>query len=319
MATEVKEISGAGGSLNVDGEERYTREFSIIFDDGYTATPLEVMTLPEMPAAWSPHPASARSFCIGVKCSQDRDRGRFNIWTATCEYSEKIPPNVDLNDLFAGQGQDPELRLPRMSWVTNQSQVYRDRDIAGSKICNSAGDPPIPGMPQYEASKICTIKYFVRLKPAGLMELVNTINSSPFTVDGEYAAERCARIADIQVGEYRVERGVTGRDITCQIEIGPPKTLAKSKYIALTTGGSVETNNVVGYFVPAFLDRGRRQYDGASGLKIITNADGTEPLEPSLLNGSGVVLSMPVADGSEVWRYYYPYQSADFNLIRIYP
>jgi hypothetical protein len=206
-----------------------------------------------------------------------------------------------------------------MSWVTNRTQRYDDRSISGSKICNSAGDPPIPGMPFIEPLKVCTIKYFVRLKPAGLMDLVGTINNSPFTVDGEYVPTGCGMVADIQVGEYRVERGVVGRDITCQLEIGPQKTLAKAKSVALTTTGTVETNLTVGYFKFVFVDRGRRESDGAGGLRIIKNSDGTEPFEPSLLDGSGVALSLPVADGAEVWRYYERYESADFNLIRIYP
>lgn len=320
MATTVTEITGASGNLTVTGEARYTREFEIFFDDGIVPSPRQVCTLPQMPAAWSAHPDDPRSFCVAVSARQDTDRARANHWIATASYSEKTPSNTNsLEDLFSGQGQDPEVRLPRVSWATNRIQVYRDRDINGHKICNSAGDPPIPGLPQYESVSICTIKYFVRIKPSGLRSLVNCVNAAPFTVDGEYVPTHCGMVADIQVGEYRVEKGVVGRDITCQIEIGPERTLAKAKYISLTTSGTVETSKQVGYFVTTFLDRGRRQYDGSSGLEVITNADGNEPLEPSLLNGSGVALSAPVAAGSEVWRYYYPYTATNFNLIRIYP
>lgn len=321
MATQVVEVPGASLTLNVDGTEEGTRVFRLFYD-GTNQNPYAVATDTLLPAAWSNHPNSQRAKCQEMSVQQDSDPARGNVWVATAKYSSKIPAGISLSDLFAGQSQDPEFKLPRISWATNQQQVYRDIDLAGFRKCNSAGDPLLNAQAQFESTKILTTKYFVRQKPAGLLDLVNKINNAPFTVDGEFVPERCARVIDIQVGDPRLEKGVLGRDISAQIEIGPQRTLPKAKYIGLTSGGSVETNKQVGYWVSVALDRGKRQYDatvksGAPGLKIITSDDGMEITEPALLDGAGVALATPVAVGSEVYRYWYDYVAADFTAIRM--
>lgn len=319
MATEVNEIFGADGDLNVDGTRRYTRVFEVHFDDT-VMDPHYVMTLAQLPAAQSPHPADNGSFCVAASAKQDTSRGNAGRkWVVTYKYSERQGTSIE--DLFSGQGQDPELREVEVSWSTNQTQKYDEYDRNNKRITNSAGDAPLRPEPHFDAVALCTLNYFVRFKPANLMLLNNAINSSSFTLDGEYVDERCARIADIQVSKRQVVRGVIGRNITVQLAIGQPKTLKANSINNVGPSGISAGNITLGYWEPAFLDRGRREYDstlngGAGGLATIENDDGSIPEEPALLDGKGVALSKPVAQGSEVYRFYERYKILDFTLIR---
>ena len=206
-------------------------------------------------------------------------------------------------------------------WSTNQIQVFRERDLRGKRKCNSAGELPSSMIPTYESIRVATVKYFVRTKPAGILNLVNKINSNAFTVDGEYVPVHCCRIASIQISEPRIDNGVTGRDITVQFEIGPQKTLCKAvdvRYVGFT--GNIETNKVVGYWIGDMLDQGRREIKAVSPYTIlipIVGRDGNEVTHPAQLDGQGVALEPPVKDGDEVYRYWYHYEAVDFSLIRL--
>lgn len=319
MATEVTEITGQSGRLHVDGTRRYQRVFEVFFDS-VVMNPYEVCTLSQLPAAQSPHPHDSGSFCVGVEAKQDSDRARGEHWIVTFDYSERQASSVE--DLFSGQGQDPELRQVDVSWQSNQIQRFSEYDYEGFRICNSAGDPPVRPEPYFEPVKICNLKYFVRYKPAGLMELVNCINANSFTIDGEYVAEKCARVADISVTPYGVTRGVIGRNISVTLEIGKTKSLKANSVVWVGSSALTPSTQTLGFWEPAFLDRGRRVYDstlngGSGGLATVTNDDGTIPDEPALLNGKGVALTKPVAQGSECWRFYSRYQPIGFELIRL--
>ena len=313
MASECNEIIGATGNITLQGAESYQRVFEIIYDEPVfdSAIPMLDARLPPPGSAYSSFSAAVH---VGRQARQSSNRGSPNHWTVTCQYSTQQA--TDQQD----PQQDPELRAPRISWATNQSQVYKERDRKGERKCNSAGDPPIPITPTYESTRVATVRYFVRQKPDGLLSLVNKINSNPFTVDGEFVAKHCCRIADIQCSEPRIERGIVGRDITIQFQIGSPKTLVKANYIdQIGSASTVEDDVVVGYWIPEMLDRGRRQIVAAPGptLALIQDQFGNEPSEPSLLDGKGAALTTPVAAESEVYRYWYDYEEADFSLIRL--
>jgi hypothetical protein len=313
MASECNEIVGATGNANIEGVESYQRVFEIIYDDPVfdSTIPLSDFRLPTAGSFYSPG-STARH--VGRQARQSSNRGSPNHWTVTCLYSTQQA--TDQQD----PQQDPELRAPRISWATNQSQIYKERDRKGERKCNSAGDPPIPITPTFESLRVATVRYFVRQKPAGLLSLINKINSNAFTVDGEIVDKHCCRIADIQCGEPRVEKGVVGRDITIQFQIGEQKTLVKANYIdQIGAASTVENNVTIGYWIPEMLDRGRRQIVAAPGpkLALIQDEFGNEPSEPSLLDGKGTALTTPVAVDSEVYRYWYDYEEADFSLIRL--
>jgi hypothetical protein len=313
MATQVNLIVGSSGNQQLPGTETYEQVFEIIYDDAVfdAAIPLADPSLPPYLTQYAPWSAA---LLTGKQARQSNNRAAPNIWTVTCQY------NSQRNDNQQNMNQDPELDLARISWSSQEVQVYRERDLEGNKKCNSAGEPFIPITPRYETIRVATVRYFVRQKPAGLMDLVNKINSNVFTVDGEAVGKHCCRIAGIQCGEPRIERGVVGRDITVQFQIGPPKVLGKANYVdQIGLSGTVQTDVTVGYWVPESLDRGRNEVNSVSPyrLKRILDAAGNEPTEPSLLDGEGVAIQTPVAAGEEVYRYWYDYEEADFSLIRL--
>jgi hypothetical protein len=313
MATQINEIVGATASYTLQGQEAYERVFELIFDSP-VFNAADVVSNPLLPPLQSLYAPWSAAIHDARQARHSGGRAAPNIWTVTCRYSSQQNTNQN-------EQRDPELVAPKISWSSSNQQVYRERDRRGKKKCNSAGDPFIPITPTYESIKVATVKYFVRTKPAGLLDLVNKINSNTFTVDGEYVAKNCCRIADIQVSEPRIERGVVGRDITVQFQIGPTKTLNKAgDVIGVGFTANVEQTKTVGYWIPESLDRGRREIKAISPYNIlipVVTRDGSEPTEPSLLDGQGVALDPPVADGSEVYRYWYDYEEADFSLIRL--
>jgi hypothetical protein len=314
MATEVNLIVGSSGNQQLPGIETYEQVYEIIYDDPVydSAIPLSDPNLPPyqtLYASWS------RAVHVARTARQSNSRAAPHVWTVTCQYSSQR------NDSQQNMNQDPELDLPRISWTSQEVQVYRERDLNGNRKCNSAGEPFIPITPRYETVKVATVRYFVREKPIGLMELVNKINSNAFVVDGESVYKHCCRIAGIQCGEPRIERGVVGRDITVQFQVGPVKQLGKANYIdQIGAASTVETNISVGYWISESLDRGRREVISTAGgakLQLIQDSFGNEPSEPSLLDGKGASLTTPVAVNDEVYRYWYDYEEADFSLIRL--
>jgi len=313
MATQISEVVGATANFTLQGQETYERVFELVYDDA-VFNAADVVTNPLLPPLLSLYAPWSSAVHISRQARHSGGRGAPHVWTVTCQYSAQQSSNQN-------QQQDPEVQLPRISWATNNQQVYRERDRRGKKKCNSAGDPFIPVTPTYEGIRVATVKYFVRQKPAGLLDLVNKINSNTFTVDGEYVAKHCCRISDIQVSEPRIERGVTGRDITVQFQIGPTKTLVNAGDVSgIGINANVESNKVVGYWIPETLDRGRREIRAIppyTTLIPVVTRDGSEPTEPSQLDGQGVALEPPVADGAEVYRYWYDYEEADFSLIRL--
>lgn len=314
----VNEIVGGSGQQTLPSAEVYERVFEIIYDDAVfdSAIPLRDPRLPSYQSLYAPW---STAVLASKQARQANNRAAPHIWQVTCQYTNQLATNQQ------NQQQDPELDLPRISWTTNQQQVYRERDLRGFRKCNSAGDPPIPIPPTYESVRVATVKYFVRQKPFGLLSLVNKINSNAFTVDGEFVPVHCCRIADIQCGEPRIERGVVGRDITIQFQIGPQKALGKARdiqYIGFPTTDNtlVKNNVVVGYWIGEMLDQGRREIKAVSPyniLQVIVGEDGSEPVNPSLLNGEGTAIETPVAKNEEVYRFWYDYQEADFSLIRL--
>ena len=313
MATEVNLIVGSTGNQQLPGIETYEQVYEIIYDDPVydSAIPLNDPNLPPYLTQYAPWSAA---LLVSRTARQNNSRGAPHIWTVTCQYSSQRNNNQQ------NMNQDPELDLPRISWSSQEIQVYRERDLNGNRKCNSAGEPFIPITPRYESVKVATVRYFVRQKPIGLMELSNKINSNAFIVDGETIPKHCCRIAGIQCGEPRIERGVVGRDITVQFQIGPLKQLGKANYIdQIGLSGTVQNNITVGYWISESLDRGRRECNSVSPyrLKLIQDSFGNEPSEPSLLDGEGVSLATPVNVNDEVYRYWFDYEEADFSLIRL--
>lgn len=313
MATEVNLIVGASGNQQLPGIETYEQVYEIIYDDPVydSAIPLSDPNLPPYQALYA---SWSRAVHVARTARQSNSRAAPHVWTVTCQYSSQR------NDSQQNMNQDPELDLPRISWTSQEVQVYRERDLNGNRKCNSAGEPFIPITPRYETVKVATVRYFVREKPIGLMDLVNKINSNAFVVDGESVYKHCCRIAGIQCGEPRIERGVVGRDITVQFQVGPVKQLGKANYIdQVGLSGTVQDNITVGYWISESLDRGRRECNSVSPyhLKEIQDHFGNQPSEPSFLDGEGVALVTPVAVGDEVYRYWYDYEEADFSLIRL--
>lgn len=313
MATQVNLIVGSTGNQQLPGIETYEQVYEIIYDDPVydSAIPLNDPNLPPYLTQYAPWSAA---LLVSRTARQNNSRGAPHIWTVTCQYSSQRNNNQQ------NMNQDPELDLPRISWSSQEVQVYRERDLNGNRKCNSAGEPFIPITPRYESVKVATVRYFVRQKPIGLMELSNKINSNAFIVDGETVQKHCCRIAGIQCGEPRIERGVVGRDITVQFQIGPQKQLGKANYIdQIGLSGTVQNNITVGYWISESLDRGRRECNSVSPyrLKLIQDSFGNEPSEPSLLDGEGVSLATPVNVNDEVYRYWFDYEEADFSLIRL--
>lgn len=317
MAEVFGELTGGSGTLSITGNQSYERVFEVYYDEPIFDANI-VARHPLLPAIGSSYAPWAAAQLVDISAKQDQNRGAGHHWTITCRYSTQ---QRDLGQNPDDQNQDPEERAPRISWSARQVQVFRERDLRGKKKCNSAGDPFIPLKPTFESIRVATVRYFVREKPAGLLGLHNCINSNKFTVDGEVVEINCCRIADITVSEYRIERGVRGRDITIQFEIGDQKTLSGASDITgVGPFAVVNTNRTVGYWVADSLDRGRREWDdnvAPAKVKNIIGPDKNEPMEPSLLDGSGGAILPPVPDGVEVYRIWYDYPAKDFSLIRL--
>ena len=270
MADSVNRIVGSTASVTLPAQESYEETYELIYDEPVFDASVVVNDV-RLPAYGTMYAGWSAAILIGKQARQSTNRGSPNLWTVTCQYS-----NQRLNDQDNRQ-KDPEQKAVRISWSTTQIQVFRERDIRGKCKCNSAGDPPIPVTPTYEKIRVATVKYFVRTKPAGLLDLANKINSNAFYVDGEYVPVHCCRVASIQCSESRIENGVNGRDITIQFEIGPQKTLNKATDVALVGGAAtVENNKVIGYWVSEMLDQGMRECRSVSPYDLIPILDKAE-------------------------------------------
>ncbi|MFN9375003.1 MAG: hypothetical protein ACK6D3_24255 [Planctomycetaceae bacterium] len=316
MASTITEITGGSGSFAMPGTESYERVFEIYYDTPqFNAT--EVLADPRLPQAQEPYAQGSSAVHLSRSARQNNNRGAPHHWTVTCSYSTQVSSNQAQPQF----NQDPEVQAPRISWSTNAIQVTLENDRRGKKKCNSAGDLFRPGKAHYESVRICTIRYFVRQKPAGLLSLHNCINKTAFTVDGEQVEQHCARVADVQVGEERYERGVRGRDIMVQIEIGPSMLLPNASDVKdVGATSTVQANKRLGYWIANTLDRGRQVLGplgaGPDVLQTYYGPDGVEPAEPIHLDGKGKALPTPVKDGDEVYRYWYDYREVEFTDIR---
>ena len=121
MASECNEIVGATGNATIQGVESYQRVFEIIYDDAVWDSTIP-LTDARLPAPGSAYSYGSTALHVSRQARQSSNRGSPNHWTVTCQFSTQ--QTTDQQD----PQQDPELRAPRISWATNQSQIYKERD-----------------------------------------------------------------------------------------------------------------------------------------------------------------------------------------------
>lgn len=321
MAT-IGEIVGLRGSLNADGNIQWTRTLELTLGEGESSNffnPAYILNISGVPRAGS-RLDGTNCYLTSMEVQQDSNRSAPDRYILNLEYNSFIPPGVDLESLFSGSAPDPEFIAPEIEWDGSIKNVYSEVDSRGYRICNSAGDAPIPKEPQFLPIQNVSIRYFVRRKPPGILTLQGAVNSNQFTIDDESIPPQCALIRNVKVSKKALEKGVVGRWVSINMEIGPELILPKTSDIKFVNDSTAvnTTQQRYGHWTGNFLDKGRRQYNATvSGLVPLQDDDTGISQEPGLLDGTGRALAKPVAVGSEVYRIYYPYRVLNFSLLRL--
>jgi hypothetical protein len=201
-----------------------------------------------------------------------------------------------------------------ISWTTEQYSRIFQYDTYGAAILNSANEAPTPGVQDSDAYWVASVRKNVTSIPTWLLNFRNSINSSPFRVDGTTVKKWAGWMKAIKIGhvQYRPTTGgsnVAYRALEFTIAIksgvvlkganGQPKINVVDPPVgnAAWAGPTTSANDDWWRYL---LDEGYNcQYtagnpnfpDSYNNVMPIRNADGTIKRVKGLLDGTGKLLT----------------------------
>lgn len=196
---------------------------------------------------------------------------------------------------------DPLSREALWTWTTGRDRIAIMYDLNRDAIINSAGeffDPPferdLPFLIARGVKKVAGV-------PDWAWDMIDTKNSSDFTVDGRLVEKGRACLADIQLGQWQKSGDTRYREATFEIHIKKPRKI-RSGESSVPSPWDIE-----------IIDQGLHELDGSNNLTKILDHDGQPLAQPVLLNGSGLRLTTPTDSDTHV---YFPFEireETDFN------
>lgn len=233
----------------------------------------------------------------------DQDEDAPQKFTATLTWSSE-PLTKEEED--ADSESDPLLRAALWSWSTGRDRVAMLMDRDGDAILNSAGeafDPPVerdePFLIAHGVKKVAGV-------PDWAWDMIDTVNSSDFTVDGRLVPKGRACLADIALGEWQKSGETRFREATFEIHI--------KKRRNARAGESVD--DIPSPWQLELLDQGLHELDEATGelVRMLDDSDDPQPLaQPVLLDGLGSRLTTPSDESTHNYFEYFVREESDFN------
>ncbi len=277
--TSVKEIwQGRGGSGSFEGRT-YARVFLVTTDNNFD-TAVEA-TFSGTPKLGDLHNRDEGAFCQDVLARQMPFSP--TVWTITASYSSKREFEVKDQD-------NPLADAARIVWTTEQFQRDVAIDRNGKAVLNSVGYAfdPLPTADDSRPTVNITTNHAA--VPDWILDTPNALNSTPVTIDGLPIGKEVAKIKSANISEKRSRNDVTYRTLTLSIH--------------LKKGG----------WQPKILDEGFARIDPGDpeARESIALSDGTFPLRPVLLNGSGGILANPSTSNAVHLEFEF-YPTFDYN------
>lgn len=196
---------------------------------------------------------------------------------------------------------DPLSREALWSWSTGRDRIAIMYDMNRDAIINSAGeffDPPVerdlPFLIARGVKKVAGV-------PDWAWDMIDTKNSSDFTVDGRLVEKGRACLADIQLGSWQKSGDTRYREATFEIHIKKPRPI-KTGETSAPSPWDLE-----------IIDQGLHELDPILGLKKIVDRDDQPLAQPVLLDGSGAVLADPRLVSTHYYHKFTIRDETDFN------
>ncbi len=109
---------------------------------------------------------------------------------------------------------------PAVEWHSETIRVPMIEDVRGRRICNTVGDPFDPPPEADRSIVICRVSAAVTAFPPGAMQLVNTINSENFSIDGGYIPARQGFMRSMGLSHWHYD-AITYRVLQYEIAVKP--------------------------------------------------------------------------------------------------
>jgi hypothetical protein len=296
-------VGGLSGSADNHAVTTYTTTWRVAFDSPIFDVNY-VGTLPELPSLWSVAPNDPLAILARIEPRQTEDP---SVWDVGLTWSRISSDQRQFAAL-------PLDRPPNVSWGSVPHDKPLVTDINGKMVGNSAGDKFNPPETVDDPRMVARCRYNLSYVPSFLLDYRGKTNNAPFTLEGIFVDVSCARVASIEISEWKNEQNQYYREVIVIIELIDPYPVANGVY---PYGAVPRANLQVQGWQKAILDEGYRYI--ASGPKLVKALDdnGMETAQPVLLNGSGGKLSTPVTSGSEVYIVYDVLPQRDFSLLNL--
>lgn len=276
---------GWSGGQNDNGDVEIGRQFFVLTDT-LNAGPLEVLSaqdpntaLQVPPYGTDYHAGSDTMITCWVRakqCKRDRDQPR--LWYVDVKYSSSIETQSN------NSNDENEIEI---EWGTSKYQKVIEKDVNGSNILASNGEPFLPRVEVDDFRPILTVRRSLSTyNYAFWYSYVNAVNSDEFA--GADVGQ--AKVSDISaVRRYR--NAVSSWRQTIQIEFA--------------------VTNIHGWNIRR-LDEGTFYFNGGANKTTFKDVNG-QTLQSGLLDGSGGLGSA----GSPVYREFFGYPFKPFAALGI--
>jgi hypothetical protein len=293
-------LSGADGSLSVDGEGRGRTEWQVRVDKR-NRTAAEVLASPKLPQRGEAlkryklqagtyrtdrsyeSEGTANEKIVVVLRDAKQDKSNPWLWNITVSYEGK---------------DDPTAELPEVSSQETEYQDYRTTDIYGRVITNSALDPFQSGMPVDDAIDSLVITRNLPYsswntdKKRGYR---NTLNLFPFQLgnqvdeNGDPIILPPGTVRLKKISEQRISQSKAATVAAAKFYWRVTAELVIDQRMYRPRGGALEERVLHRWVV---VDAGFNTLNAGVRSPIML-AGGQRPTEPQLLSGSGGLLTNP--------------------------
>lgn len=304
---------GAGRDGEISGSESRLRRQMRIIVNSKTDNEATIISAGILPAYLSPLPDNIFYTCRRIRIHNDQP---WAGWMADIEYSTEAVSH----DEKERQVVNPLDRRAKISWGSREYTQPIDRDNSGRAILNSAGDYYDPPPERYEAHWVAHVVKNMPSVPTWLLSYQDTVNESPFMVDGITVEAGAAKLSGLSISERREENNYSFRTVEFDLEFRPKPTIPSGNVLDPENSTPADFDG----WDLILLDQGLRE--------IVTEDDNGNPIEggpfvvnmvddyketltaPAPLDGNGHKLESPSPSTVLYFRYRI-YERRDFSIL----
>lgn len=230
-----------------------------------------------LPIIGSVHPEDSGAWCRSLNVDNTNP---WKVWRVTANYSSEFELNT--NPLS-----DPAI----INWDSEQFQKPAVYDYSGNAICNSAGDLFDPPVMVDDSRRTVTIVKNLAAVPSWILSYQDAVNSDVFSIDGFSIAIGKAKMQRVSVSAKEKRNSTSFYPVTFTIHLQNDGWKLQPLDCGFRKKGTVTTER-----------------------NGITSDDGTGPVVPVFLNGSGGVLANPSLTNAVFLNYTY-YRTQAFSSL----